>query len=141
MPALSPYLIFPGNCAEAMRFYERVLGGKLLGMSKFSEAPDTSNMPPGTQDDIMHAHLVLPGGGVLMASDDHTGQQKPVAMSGFFVSLIYDTVDEARGIFHELVDGGKTIMPYEGTFWAEGFGMLIDRFGVPWMVTGKLRGE
>ena len=139
MPDISPYLIFPGNCEEAMRFYERVLGAKLLGLQKFGEAPDTSNMPPGTKDDVMHAHLQLPGGGALLASDDHTGQPA-VPMSGFFVSLIFDTVDEARRVFHELADGGKTIMQWEGTFWAEGFGMLNDRFGTPWMITGKLRG-
>lgn len=130
---VTPYLFFDGKCAEAMRFYEKTLGGKLDALMTYGESPD-GKVPPGVQPDrIMHAHLTIPGG-VIMASDDASGSPYK-GMSGFTVSLDYPTVAEAKRIFDALADGGQIWMPFEKTFWSEGFGMIADRFGTPWMVS------
>jgi PhnB protein len=136
MPMLDSYLFFDGNCAEAMRYYERVTGGKLQFMMKYSESPvatDPQHCPPGSENRVMHANIVIDGRN-LMASDTPAGQGKP--MQGFALSLYYDTPEEAKGKFDALADGGKVTMPFGPTFWAKGFGMLTDKFGVPWMVSG-----
>ncbi len=138
MSNLNPYLFFDGNCADAMRFYERTLGGK-LDLMKASEAPAGAEMPPGPGDSILHARLVLDDGRVLMASDWMASEPYP-GRKGFSLSLGYSTVAEAQRIFDALADGGKVNMPFQKTFWAEAFGMLEDRFGTPWMVNGQMAG-
>lgn len=137
MPVLDSYLFFDGTCAEAMRFYERTLGGKLEMMMTYGQSPDPQQCPPGSQDRIMHANLIIDGRN-LMASDTPAGQAG--GMSGFSLSLAYQSADEARRIFDQLAEGGKVTMPVSKTFWAEAFGMLTDRFGTPWMVMGGVSG-
>jgi PhnB protein len=133
MPKLDTYLFFDGNCAEAMRFYERTLGGKLFMMTH-RESPMGAQTPAGSADRIMHARLDLDGR-MLMASDSMVGH--PYAgMHGFSLSLVYPTVEEARKIFDALADKGKVTMPMQETFWVEVFGMLTDRFGTAWMLNG-----
>ena len=129
---MDPYLYFDGNCAEAMRFYERTLGGTIRMMMKFSDAPPQENMPAGEGDRIMHVSLDLPGRS-LMASDTMPGQPYK-GMNGFSLSLSYKTAEEGKRIFDALAEGGSVTMAYGKTFWAEGFGMLSDRYGTPWMV-------
>lgn len=133
MAHVNAYLTFDGNCAEAMRFYERTLGGKLEVMMKNSETPMAAQMPTGSGDRIMHARLVTGGEIVLMASDSMMGQPYK-GMKGFSLSLIYPTVAEGQKVFNALGEGGRVTMPFQKTFWAEGFGMLVDRFGTPWMI-------
>lgn len=128
------YIFFDGNCADAMRFYERTLGGKIEMMLTGAESPEAANLPPGSANQIMHASLSLPGGGRLMASDS-MGQPYE-GMKGFALSLNYPDVAQARRIFDALADGGSVTMPLDKTFWAEAFGMLTDRYGTPWMVSG-----
>ncbi len=134
MSNLAPYLFFDGNCADAMRFYERTLGGK-LDLMKASDSPAAAEVPPGSGDQILHARLVLDDGRVLMASDWMAGQPYPKE-KGFSLSLGYTTTAEAQRVFDALAEGGKVNMPFQKTFWAEAFGMLEDRFGTPWMVSG-----
>ena len=133
MPLLDSYIFFDGKCAEAMRFYEKTLGGKLQPLMTYAQSPDPSQCGPGSEDRIMHTALVLDGR-MLMASDSPAGMHKP--MSGFSLSLFYETAAEARRIFDALGNGGTVIMPVQKTFWADAFGMLTDRFGTPWMVSG-----
>ena len=136
MPTLDNYLFFDGNCAEAMRFYERVTGGKIIMSMKYSDAPgplDPNHCPPGSESRIMHASIDI-GGRTLMASDTPAGMFKP--MQGFALSLSYATPEEAKGRFDMLADGGAVTMPFGATFWAKGFGMVTDKFGTPWMVGG-----
>lgn len=135
MTSLSPYLFFDGNCAEAMRFYETTLSGTLQLMTHRDAPPGQA--PPGNEDRIMHAHLAFDGG-VLMASDTMAGEAY-AGMKNVWLSLTYDTTAEARSIFGALSEGGAVIMAFEKTFWAEGFGMVTDRFGASWMVS--VRGE
>ncbi len=135
MHQLNAYLFFDGNCAEAMRFYERTLHGKLFLMTH-AESPIAKDTPPGSADKIIHARLTFDGG-TLMASDWMVGQPYP-GKHGFSLSLMYPTAAEAKRMFQVLAEGGKITMPFEKTFWAEGFGMLIDKFGTGWMVNGGM---
>ena len=136
MPQLDVYLIFNGNCADAMRFYERTLNGKLEMLMTHAESPMAAQAPPGSADRIMHARLVIVGR-VLMASDSMVGQPYE-GMKGFSLSLIYPTVADAQRVFDALAKGGQVRMPLQKMFWAEAFGMLIDRFGTPWMINGGM---
>jgi PhnB protein len=135
MPKIDSYLFFDGTCADAVRFYERALGAKLEMMMKVSESPMADKMPPGGGNKILHARLVLDDGRALMASD--WGAPTPYeGMKGFAISLQYTKVADAKRTFDALAQGGKVTMPLEKTFWSEAFGMLVDKFGTPWMVSG-----
>lgn len=137
MPTLTPYLSFDGNCAEAMKYYERVIGGELKSLLKNSQIPGAcEHLPPGNEDRIMHAYLG--GNGFeLMAGDAVVGW--PIEpMKGFHLTVTYTDVDDARRVFDALADGGKVTMPFEKTFYAEASGMLVDRYGTPWIVNGPL---
>src|SRR4051794_19351467 len=118
MPMLDNYIFFDGQCAEAMRFYERTLGGKLQTLMTYgqSPAPDQHQCPASHKDRIMHACLVLDGR-MLMASDSPPGMHQP--MGGFSIALNYDTAEEARRVFDKLAEGGKVMMPIAKTFWAD----------------------
>jgi len=136
MPQLDAYLTFDGNCADAMRFYERTLGGKLEMMMTHAESPMAAQTPPGSADRIMHARLVIDGR-ILMASDSMVGHPYE-GMKGFSLSLVYPTVSDAQRAFDALAEGGRVNMLLQKTFWAEAFGMLVDRFGTPWMINGAM---
>ena len=134
MPHIHAYLTFDGNAAEAMRFYEKTLGGTMQMMMTVGEAPDTEQFPPEAEKRIMHASLAY-GQGILMASDSMPGQPYE-GMKGFGVALTIETVAEARRVFDAFAEGGHVGMPFEKTFWVEGFGMVADRFGTPWLING-----
>ncbi len=136
MPQLDIYLIFDGNCADAMRFYQRVLGGK-LDMMTHAQSPMASQTPRGSEDRIMHARLDL-GGRLLMASDAMVGQPYE-GMKGFSLALAFDSQAEAKRVFDALADGGRVVMPLGETFWAAAFGMLVDRYGAHWMVNAGMK--
>jgi PhnB protein len=138
MPTMDNYIFFDGQCAEAMKFYERTLGGKLQTLLAYADspAPDQHDCTPADKSRIMHACLVLDGR-MLMASDSPPGMHQP--MAGFSLSLNYPTAAEARAVFDKLADGGKVTMPMARTFWADAFGAFTDRFGTPWMVGGGLQ--
>jgi len=134
MANLDPYLFFDGTCAEAMRFYQRTLGGKLDMMTP-ADSPMAAETPPGSADKTLHARLAFEDRS-LMASD-WMGEGPPYeGMKGFALALAYPAVDEAQRVFDALAEGGKVNMPMQKTFWVESFGMLVDRFGTPWMVSG-----
>ena len=133
MPDTDAYLFFNGNCAEAMRSYEKILAGK-LELIPVGDTPPGDFPPNVSRDSIMHARLVFDGGS-LMASDWMDKSAYP-GMGGFAISLVYKGVDEAKKIFDAISKGGKVTMPMGETFWAETFGMTTDLFGTPWMVTG-----
>jgi PhnB protein len=129
---ISSYLFFNGNCGDAMRFYERALGGRLEIMT-YEQAPPGEAPPNVDPGRIMHAYLKFDQGG-LMASDDMPGAEYK-GMHGFYLSLDYPTAADAKRVFDALAEGGTITMPMEKTFWSESFGMLRDRFGTPWMVS------
>jgi PhnB protein len=134
MPQFEPYLTFAGNCAEAMRTYEKILGGKLTLMKMGDSPMAAPNAPPEARERIMHARLELDGRS-LMASDTMPDMTYD-GMHGVSISLAFADVAQAKKVFDALADGGKVIMPLQKTFWVESFGMLVDRFGTHWMVNG-----
>ena len=135
MNQLNAYLFFDGTCADAMRFYEGALGGK-LDLITHAQSPTAGSTPAGNAGRIMHARLTTDAG-TLMASDTLAGQHHE-GMHGFSLTLVYPTAADARRIFDALGQGGRVTMPIQKTFWAEAFGTLIDRFGTPWMVNGAM---
>src|SRR5437764_12610199 len=134
MKKLETYLFFDGNCAEAMRFYESVIGGKAK-LLPAKDAPDQSHFAPGSGDRIMHSKLELDGI-ILMASDWLASDPYP-GMSGFSITLEVPTAAEAKSLFDKLADGGRVNFPLQKTFYSDAFGMLVDRFGAPWMVMAE----
>jgi PhnB protein len=128
---LNPYLTFSGQCEAAFRFYERCLGGRIEMMMRHSESPIANQAPPESRDKIMHARMVI-GDRVLMGSD--APPQMYEAPRGFSVSIGVERPEEAERIFKELSEKGSVRMPIQQTFWAVRFGMLVDQFGIPWMV-------
>jgi len=138
MPAIETYLFFNGNCAEAMRFYERVLGGKLSLVTP-KDTPTADQMPAGSEHLILHSKLNVDGG-VLMASDWMAPEPYP-AVGGFAVTITSPSTEEAAATFDKLAEGGKVTMPFAKTFYSDGFGMLIDRFGVNWMVMSATKNQ
>lgn len=131
---LSTYLIFSNNAEEAFTFYAQCLRGRITRLAHFGDLPDTESMPEATRKLVMNVQLEL-GDHVLMGSDCHPDRPYD-GIKGCFVSIRLDDVAEAQRIFDELADGGEVEMPFEATFWSERFGMLVDRFGVSWMVNG-----
>lgn len=130
MTDASVYLHFHGNCADAMRFYEQLLGGR-LEMRLHKDSMPAEHIPPGMSDKVLHAHLQLNRTSIL-ASDTPPGYTD--RMSGFAVSLSFADRQEAQRVFDALARDGKVTMAFAQTFWSPGFGMCEDRFGTPWMV-------
>jgi len=130
---LVTYLSFDGKCEEAFRHYASVLGGEILAMMRYSDAPAAAEVPR-TQESagrIMHARLKV-GDRFLMGGD--APPQFASKPQGFCVSVQIDDPSEAERVFHALARDGTIQMPIGSTFWAEKFGMCIDKFGTPWMV-------
>ncbi|MGH7541606.1 MAG: VOC family protein [Gemmatimonadota bacterium] len=132
---ITPYLNFAGQCREAFEFYRDVLGGTITGILTYGESPVADEIPPESHDGVMHAQLIA-GDAVLMGADGPPAGDGP--MRNMSVALIVDEAAEAERIFAALAEGGQTTMPMEQTFWAERFGMCIDRFGTPWIVNGHM---
>jgi PhnB protein len=128
---VSPYLNFDGRCEEAFKFYEECLGGKIEAMMNHKGSPMADHVPADWQEKILHARLVV-GDNVLMGSDAPPQDYK--APNGISLSLNLDNAADADRIFGALAENGTVTMPISETFWAERFGMLIDRFGIPWMI-------
>ena len=128
---LNPYLVFNGQCETAFKFYEKCLGGKIEAMITHAGTPAEQHAAPEWRDKIMHARMTV-GGGLLMGSDappEHYSEPK-----GFSVSLQMKDPSAADRIFSALAEQGTVKMPIQQTFWAVRFGMLVDRFGIPWMI-------
>jgi PhnB protein len=128
---MQPYLFFEGRCEEAIEFYRQALGAKVMMMMRFKDAPDQSQCAPGSGDKVMHATLQV--GGTFMHVSDGRCQGKPT-FQGFSLSFTVPDEAESKRLFTALSDGGKVQMPLTKTFFSPAFGMVEDRFGVPWMV-------
>jgi PhnB protein len=132
---VTPYLFFDGRCEEALDFYKKALGADVQMVMRFKECPEPpppGMVPPGSENKVMHACFHV-GGTAVMASDGCAQKGQP-KFEGF--SLSVDAADEADAErkFSALADGGKVNMPLGKTFFAKIFGVVVDRFGVSWMV-------
>jgi PhnB protein len=128
---LNTYLVFDGRCKEAFEFYQQVLGGKIDSMLTHAGTPAEGAVPAAWLDKIMHAQLNV-NGSILMGSDAPPDRYK--TPHAFSVNIGLDEPAEAERIFHALAENGKVGMPIGPTFWATRFGMVTDRFGIPWMI-------
>jgi len=128
---LNPYLNFNGQCEAAFKFYERCLGGKIEAMLTHAGTPVEEHVPAEWRNKILHARLIV-GDDVLMGSDAPPNRYE--APKGFSVSLQIKDTGDAERIFHALAENGVVQMPIQQTFWATRFGMLVDQFGIPWMI-------
>ena len=125
------YLFFSGTCKEAFTRYSEIFGGELFMMTN-AEAPD-GGMPGGAPDMVIHAALTLSNGGMIMASDDPTGDG--AGTKGVSVIFSATDIDEAKRVFTALSEGGQVTGELQETFFSPAFGTCIDRWGVAWMVS------
>jgi PhnB protein len=129
--SVSVHLVFDGQCEKAFRFYEDCFGAKVITMLKWSESPAAAQAPPGCGDRILHATLKL-GDSSVFGADAFPGKyEKP---QGFSVLFSIDNPKEAEQAFQKLADGGSVTMPLQKTFWAERYGAVTDKYGVPWEI-------
>jgi PhnB protein len=131
---LNPYLSFNSQCETAFKFYEQCLGGKITTMMTYGESPESSmtdQLTPDQRNKIMHVSLAI-GDQELMGSDSPPGYGEET--KGFSVSISLNDPAKAERIFHTLAENGTIRMPFQQTFWAYRFGMLVDQFGIPWMI-------
>jgi PhnB protein len=126
---LQTYVNFAGKCAEAFRFYEQHLGGKIVMMMTHGQAPDQSKVDPALKGAVLHARITI-GGTELMGADIPNAQP----MRSAYLSLAVTSDSEAERTFSALKDGGEVFMPLQETFFATRFGQLRDRFGINWMI-------
>lgn len=126
---ITPYLNFAGDCREALTFYHSILGGD-LEVTAHKDTPSAEHVPAEMQNQIMHAVLTI-GDTAIMASDAPMATAN--SFSGVYIAIQLDTVEEAERVFAGLKEGGTVEMDLEQTFWAQRFGMLVDRYGVKWM--------
>ena len=126
---LQTYVNFAGTCAEAFRYYEQHLGGKIGMMMTHGHAPDQTNVKPEWKNLVLHARIAI-GGTELMGADIPTAQP----MRSAYLSLSVDADAEAERIYAALSDGGQVLMPLQQTFFASRFGQCRDRFGINWMI-------
>ena len=131
--AFHPYLYFNGNCREAFTRYQEIFGGELFLM-KMSDAPSDDPVPASQADLIIHAALTVDGD-LLMASDDPTGKVGPI--EGVYVNYSNADVAEVQRVFDALAAGGEITQPLLETFFSPAFGMCVDRFGTPWMLSAE----
>jgi len=129
MKAIVTYLNFDGNCREAMKFYQRCLGGE-LSIMPFSEAP--GDFPKEAKDRVMHARVTKDGTALLMASDTMPGSNF-VQGTNFSISIDCQSAEETDRLFTAFSEKGKITMPLQDAFWGARFGMLRDQFGINWM--------
>lgn len=129
---IEAHLSFNGNCEEAFTFYQSVFGGEITAMMRHEGTPAAEHVPADWQDKIMHAYLRIGDTGFMGADAPPQYQTKP---QGFCVAIAVETAEEAQKLWDGLSEGAESIqMPLEETFWSPKFGMLIDRFGTPWMI-------
>lgn len=135
---ISPYLTFPGNCEEAFNFYKSVFGGNFQYIGRFNEMPPMEGQPPMPASEgnkIMHVSLPISKETTLMGSDSSEAFGHATVMgNNFSISINAASIKDADRLFNGLAAGGTVTMPLAKTFWGAYFGMLVDKFGIQWMV-------
>lgn len=130
---IQPYLIFDGRAEEAAAFYEKALGAQIQMLMRYKDSPvpqPEDMLPPGWGAKVMHMALKI-GDAIVFGSD---GDGEETGFKGFSLSYSAKSFEEAERVFAALAEGGEAKMPLTKTFFSPAFGILTDRFGVPWMV-------
>lgn len=135
MPALNPYLNFPGTTEEAFNFYKSVFGGEFSFFQRFKDTPDGANMTEEEKEKIMHVGLPIGTSSTLMATDvvpSHGFSLTPG--NNYSVCVSVDSEEEAEKLFNGLSAGGTVMVPLAKASWDSYFGMFNDKFGISWMI-------
>ena len=139
MRKITPYLHFMGNTEEAMVFYKTVLGGDFTIFQRFKDVPGAEKMAPHEQEKIIHISLDLGNGITIMATDSLESMGQTVVFgNNFHICLHTDSEGETDRIFHALSDKGRVEMPLNKTFFGSYFGIVMDKFGIQWMINYEL---
>jgi PhnB protein len=128
---MSPHLSFNGQCEAAFKQYARCLGGQVGQLFPYGESPMAAEVPADWKNKVMHGSVTI-GDQMLMGADVTPDRYE--APKGITLSIQIANVAEAERIFRDLAEGGTIVMPLEQTFWAARFGVLVDRFGIPWQI-------
>lgn len=135
MRIFNPYLNFPGNTEQAFNFYRSVLGGEFTTLMRFGDTPGCDGMPVTEKEKIMHMALPLGNGNVLMGTDCLESMNQKVDFgNNITISIHSDSREDADQLYAGLSKDGNPVMPMADMFWGDYWGMLIDKFGVQWMV-------
>lgn len=126
---LNIYLFYNGNCEEAMNFYKDALGGEIVAINRFGEAPMPSS--DAWKNRIMHGVLSA-AGTTIFFSDSNEGHETKFG-DNFSVSLSFNSDEEITKAFNNISAGGNITLPLGDQFWGAKFGMCTDKFGVNWM--------
>jgi len=129
---LDTYLFFNGDCGDALALYQAAFGAEIHTLIRFRDTPDAATVAPEWHDKIMHALFSL-GSNAIMVSDGQFGQP-PKDYHGFTLSISASDAQSGQRTFDMLSEGGTVLTPWQSTFFTSGFGMLRDRFGVPWLI-------
>ena len=133
---LNAYVSFKGDCEEAFKCYEEILGAKPGLVFRYADSPIADVVPDGWETKVMHGSVTI-GGQRLEGAD--VPPERYEAPKGFSLSINVPTPGEAERLFERLAEEGRVVYPIEKTFWSERFGMIVDRFGVPWMINCEKR--
>lgn len=126
-----PYLHFDGDCEEAFKLYEQVLGGKIQATFLFGQSPMASQVGPDWADKVMHTSLIVGDQSILGTDAPPQYFKHP---QGFAVCIDLPSEAEAERIYPALSEGGQIGMPLQETFWAKRYAQFVDRFGTSWMI-------
>jgi PhnB protein len=126
-----PYLSFKGECEAAFKFYEQCLGARLGQVFRYGGSPMAGEVPADWSEKIMHGSVTI---GDLTLNGGDVAPDRYEEPRGFSLSIQISNTDDAERIFRDLATGGKVVVPLAQTFWAARFGMVVDRFGIPWLI-------
>jgi len=133
---LIPYLMFNGNCEEALNFYAKALGGEIIHLSRYEGSPMESMA--SDKQKVMHATLIAKDI-TIMGADDGQGKAENKGSGVVHLNINFDNIDEEEKVFNVLVVGGRSTLPLQDTFWGSKFGMLTDKFGINWMLNCEIK--
>lgn len=133
---IAPYIVLDGNCADAVAFYEKVLGANNLGVQRFGDKPDLGHpVPDEAKDRVLHAALEFDGQ-MLLFSDTFPGNPYKQG-DQLTIALMTKDLERLSSIYNGLSDGGQVVMELQETFWSPSFGMVRDKFGITWQLSGE----
>ena len=128
-------LAFDGDCEAAFKYYERVLEGHVRFMLRWGDSPMAADAPPGWGEKILHAAITIGETEIIGLDVPSDRYEAPI---GFEIMLNIDDPVAAERVFGQLAENGSIRMPLQQTFWARLYGVLVDRFGIPWSVNCRM---
>jgi PhnB protein len=133
---VTPYIFFNGKCAEALAYYEKILGARVMARMTYGESPAREHVAKDLHDKVIHAAMMI-GNTVVMAADDCTPDHAAGPSGGYSLTISVDTPEVARRLFDGLADGGTVTMALDKTFFADAFGSVHDRYDIRWMIIAE----